>query len=266
MAFRNRRILRIAVVLVVVLSGHMIHGRAKACGADFRVETRVFSGKDDKDESRNTTLFRGDVVYDFVGPPSVITLLDTARGKFTIIDETRRVKTELTTDQVLEISSRQRRLADKENDPLLTFCTRPKFKISEQKSIDQWTFSSPVMTYEVTSQSPSPIAIAGQYRQFADWYARLNSVVHRGGLPPMARLVVNQHLAGKDRIPKEVRLKLAAHPRFGNRELTIRSEHTFRTGLASSDLNRIEKADRHLATYRAISIMEYLAPPKTARR
>src|SRR5262245_57411234 len=69
---------------------------------DFRVESKVYSVKDEKHQeliSESETLSQRGVVYDFLSNPSTIAVYD-PHGRFILLDAQRRVRTELSKDEV----------------------------------------------------------------------------------------------------------------------------------------------------------------------
>ncbi len=68
-----------AICCSVLLTLRTLHpGAAEA--DDFRIETKVFTGKETEPSSETLTLFRGGQVFDFLTKPNEITLFDKPRG------------------------------------------------------------------------------------------------------------------------------------------------------------------------------------------
>ena len=79
---------------------------SKAWGEDFRIETDVFFNSADEPSISTLTLFRGTTVYDFMGDKNEeITIFDINRGRFILLDCQRKIKTAVTTDQLLRFSA-----------------------------------------------------------------------------------------------------------------------------------------------------------------
>lgn len=236
----------------------LIVGSPLANGADFKVATKVFVGEEAEEPvSENTTRFRGGLVYDFASDGGAISIFNTETGRFILLDKTRRIKTELSTRELLAYAQWVRNKSKEADDKLLRFCCSPNFKVEPAEGPHTWKFGSDVLTYRVTYDDSVDEEIAGQYRNFCDWFARLNSLTHPGSIPPFARMEVNAHLEQHRAVPAQVYLNVAPHPRFGKRELFVRSEHDFRPGLTNSDVTEIEKAERYLVTFKATSLETY---------
>ena len=69
-------------------------------GEEFRVESKVFAGKNETPVSESLTLFADGRVYDFLSSPREITVFDFPRGRIVLIDAARKLRTELTTEQL----------------------------------------------------------------------------------------------------------------------------------------------------------------------
>jgi hypothetical protein len=68
---------------------------------DFRVESDVFVGKQKEPVATYLTLFAGKTIYDFVlTDPQQVTVFDTVRGRFILLDVHRGVKTELKLQEI----------------------------------------------------------------------------------------------------------------------------------------------------------------------
>jgi hypothetical protein len=250
---------------VLIIAGGLLNTATESSAAEgFLVQSALYVDDARDPASRNTTMFRRDLVFDFLGDGDEITLLDQARGRVIMLDPARELKSEITTDQILQINEQLRQWAGRRDDPLLKFAVDPKFDVA-QGANDKLVLSASVLTYEVATGAESE-PIVSQYRRFSDWYARLNSTLNPGALPPFARLVVNSHLASRNKIPRQVTLTISAQPRFGNRDIRLRTTHHFRHGLTGSDLERIEKAQRYLVTLRNVPLNEYRRSFQTAKR
>jgi len=55
-------------------------------------------------------------------------MFDKARGRFTIMDLQRKVRTEVATDEVLKFTQQLRNWAGQHEDPLLKFCSAPRLE------------------------------------------------------------------------------------------------------------------------------------------
>jgi NAD-dependent SIR2 family protein deacetylase len=86
--------MRIALALCIVVV--TLAGMAAPLAADdFRIETKVYAGKDKV--SHNTTLFEAGYVYDYLSDPERVAVFDQHHGRFIVLDPVRKVKSEVKT-------------------------------------------------------------------------------------------------------------------------------------------------------------------------
>src|SRR5580704_1943010 len=90
-----------------------------AAADDFRIETKVFVGKETEPASEDLALFRGEQVYDFLSKPREVTVFDKPRSRVILLDPARRVKTEVTMERLMAFSDELRTWCGKQSDPLL---------------------------------------------------------------------------------------------------------------------------------------------------
>jgi hypothetical protein len=222
---------------------------------DFRIETKIYVGDEEEPVSTATTLFQRGVVYDFLSEPKQTAVFSKPRpgkpGRFILLDPERRVRTELSTDQVKDAMNKLRNWASQQRDPFLKFAANPQFNESFDRETGQLLLASHEESYTIkTEPADSPEGLA-QYREFLDWYARLNTLLSAGP-PPEPRLAVNAALAQYQILPVSVELA-----RLGEKE-KLRAEHEFTWLLSKKDLGRIDDAAAALAAYRPVDNEEFL--------
>lgn len=227
-----------------------------AVAADFRVQTKVYSGDASQLIGTNSTIFRGGVVYDYMDGSNEVTIFDPAQRRIVLVDVQRGVQAQMSTDEIVQLTSWVKQQASGSNNAFLKFCAQPKFNVSHDAAKQLWKFDSKVLSYQVVTMSPGD-AIADQYREFGDWYARFNSIVRPHIQPPFPRLVVNERLARTKSIPKSVRLWISPQPRTGNQEMVIRSVHDVSAEVTPSDLKRVEQTQQQLSSFRRVSIKDF---------
>ena len=234
---------------------------APAAAEDFRMENKVFSGKDEEPSVQSTTIFYKGVIYDFLKKPAEIIVFDQEHGRFVLLDTERRMKTELTTKEVEAFAERLRERAARQaarfDNPFVAFQADPKFEKEFDESARELTFRSPWMTYRVVTADAQSTEIVRQYRQFADWQARLNSVINHRATPPFARLVVNAELEQRGEIPREVHLTLTPPGGFRRKQITAHSEHQLIRTVVESDRTRVTQTGEFMAIFQPVSFEEY---------
>jgi hypothetical protein len=249
---------------------------AAATGQEFRIDTELFVGNQKEPAAETLTLFTGGIIYDFLlTKPEEVTMFDPHRGRFTLLDPVRRLKCGISTQQVLDYSLALDAHAAEGKNPLFAFAASPKFSTTadayEQngQKLLRLTLVGKPLEYSVVARKPERPEAVRAFRNFADWFARLNAM-GPGNLPAGARLEVNKAIAERDLIPLEITRTIpAAHVLAAKSE--VRSRHLVTWSLSGEDRKRIERAGTHLAEFRSVTFDEYRsttsAPqPQQARR
>lgn len=243
----NRCVWCLAFALVALVS-------SAAWAEDFRIETEVFVGEEEKPISRSTTLFQGGVVYDFLDEPEHIAVFrkpNGGPGRFILLDVNRRVRTELSTDQLAGAMNKLKNWAARQRNPFLKFAANPQFEETFDRETGQLILASHEESYTIKTETATAPESMAEYREFLDWYARLNTLIHAGP-PPEPRLQVNAALARYQVVPVTVELA-----RAGEKE-KLRAEHQFVWLLNKKDLGKIEDARAAIVAYRPVENEQYL--------
>jgi hypothetical protein len=241
-----------------VLFALVLCGAAVAWAEDFRIETKVFNGKEKSPASHNTTLFHAGSVYDYLSDPDRVAVFDPQHGRFILLDPKRKVKTEVKTADVLAFSEKFHEFSSKSANAFMRFAADPEFdtRFSENGEL---AMTSPHLTYRVATEPAGTLEAAQQYREFSDWYARFNAMAHVGSTPPFPRMAVDAEMAKRAVVPTEVQLTIPAQTSLGVRAATMRSEHHVSWRLLQRDLNRIAETANQLVTFRQVDFDEYQA-------
>ncbi|HEY2411261.1 MAG TPA: hypothetical protein VGI40_03415 [Pirellulaceae bacterium] len=236
---------------------------AAADDLEFRVDTEVFKNDEKKPILEQLTIFAADgTVYDFqLTAPSETTVFDSRHGRFTLLDETKKIKAVVATQQVMDVAFGLENYAAQQKNTLVAFCAAPQFETeteeitrSGQAMVELRMVGKPLSYTVVGLKAPIPDA-AKNYRYFTDWCARLNSL--RGnGLPPSARLAVNKELVEAGLLPFEIVRTIPPSTPLG-KKLDHKSEHRFNWTLSGEDRKRIERAGDMIATFQTVSFDEY---------
>jgi len=234
-------------------------------GLEFRVDTELFKNEEKSPILQQLTIFTAEgAVYDFcLTAPTETTVFDPRHGRFTLLDESRKKKALITTQELLDYSLALEAHAAKQKDQLFAFCAAAKFETTE-KEVDlngqthtELRLAAKSLTYTALGLKPPQPEAAKVYRHFADWCARLNSS-RAGNLPANARLLLNNAFAERDLLPFEITRTTAAATPFG-KKLDLRSEHRFNWALSGEDRKKIGNAGDMIATYELVSYDEYRA-------
>ncbi len=235
-----------------------------AAADDFRVETKVFGAKDKAPRSQNLTLFHAGYVYDYLPEPERVAVFDRAHGRFILLDPVRKLKVEIKTDDVLVFSKRFHAWAAKNQNAFMQFAADPQFEVKFTEDGDL-TLASPYLTYTLETVPARSEERADQYREFCDWYARFNAMIHVGSTPPFPRLAVNRELATRTLVPTSVSLTIPAQPTLGVRAVSLRTEHHVSWRLLQRDLDKISETANHLAVFETVTLAEFQGDDLTKR-
>lgn len=229
---------------------------ASANAKDFRIETRIYVGDEKQPASEMTTLFVDRVVYDFIADPEQIAVFYRPSGgkpgQFILLDPPRRIKTKLSTDRLAGVMDKVRTWAGKHSDPFLKFAANPDFKESFESGSGELVLANYLETYTVNTQKAEYPEALTQYREFLDWYARLNTLLSAGP-PPEPRLRLNEALVRHKVIPLKVELARAEEKE------PIRAEHQFIWRISKDDHGRIDDVGTSITSYREVSNEEFLS-------
>jgi hypothetical protein len=256
-ANRPRHAALCAVTLLIVFASTAILS-AVSRAEDFRIETKIFVGKADEDAkpvSETTTLFLDGTVYDFLADPSQVAIFRKPGGgkvgRFILLDNEHRIRTELDTEQLTGAMEKLRSWAGQQSDPLLQFAADPNFKETFTEDGGKLVLASHLENYTVaTTPANNPQALV-EYREFLDWYAQLNTLLGAGP-PPEPRLRLNEALARHQVLPLKVELK-----RTGEKE-PLRAEHKFTWRLSHEDSAKIDNVRASLASFREVPNQQFL--------
>ena len=254
---RRRQFVLRAVCLVVACIVYCVYFNASCSADDFRVINRVYVGNDKEPTAKSTTIFHERSVYDFLESPGEITIFDPDRDRFILLNTEKKLKTELTTDEVDQFAQRLRQWATRHTNPFLKFMGSPQFEETFDDASRELEFDSPLVTYWLKAEGVEESEISEQYKEFSDWQAKLNTLINPGANPPFARILVNAALAKRNEVPAEVRLTLRPKGRLQLRPISLRSEHHFVRRLVESDRSRVRQAAEYMSIYNSVTFDKY---------
>jgi hypothetical protein len=250
---------RYAAICATLLFGLATNQAAR--GEDFRIETRVYEGTKAEPLNSTTTLFLAGIVYDFPATPLgpwEITVFDPARGRFTLLDTKRKMRTDLQMTSIEEVVEAQRERASRGDSPFLKFLAHPEFEETYDEQTGELELESAFMTYTLTTETADSAEAMRQYSDFADGFTKLSPVLEAAAPPPFARLVVNQALRERGRIPDRVAMSARPDGTVGSKqEFLLRSEHDIKWKLQAADIARIEEVKNNIALFELVSFEEF---------
>jgi hypothetical protein len=242
----------LATALFLFSSTALVPAAARA--ADFRVDNSVFVEGQSQPQSQGVTLFHEGLVYDFLSEPAEVIIFDKAHRRFILLDLSRHVRSEISTADVQTFVNRaQQRLSGHPN-PHIKWLADPSFEESFDRDNSELTLKSPSITYQVRLQT-TDAAVAAQYHEFSDWYAKLNHTLNPKSRPPFPRMMLDEAIDRHQGVAKEVHLTAA----LGAKDLPLKitSRHQLAVELDADDMNRVAKVRDYLRSFPSVSLSEY---------
>jgi hypothetical protein len=243
-------------LLIAVVSCSPLGYANPASAADFRVNNQVFPGGQKEPSSQSITIFHDGVVYDSMKSPAEMVIFEKAAGRFVLMNPANQTRTELTATDITAFVNQLQPLAAKNPDPVVKFLADPKFQERFDDSTGELTLTSQLVSYRLVLSMGENAAAADQYREFSDWYARLNTLLTPGSRPPFGRLAVNEAVAKRKAIASQVILAVASGKASG-RPTTIRTTHQVVRQLTQADLDYVAKIRKSMADYKLVSFEKY---------
>ena len=255
-----------SIVIVCLLMVWNIVGTVALCLAgEFRVDTLVYDDLQKLPIANNTTYFTDDAICDvsqYQGKSTAL-VIDRKTNTATICREQQQQACTVSLDEVLRTVAGITTRINDQQPHVVRFAANPIFESQWNTNADhntnadthELTMRSKPLTYVVRSQETSSFAAATEqaaadYREFADWSARI-SATGRGGLPPMARIQVNDALARKNQLPVNVKV---ARLTKSNQTATFHSKHVYQWQLNSKDRRAIAEWKSAAANWKAVDL------------
>jgi hypothetical protein len=256
-----------------------------ASQASFAEELRIFTavydlsaqkkpGEKPPVVARAITLFHAGKVYDYVDLANEVVILEPSARRFRILNPSRGLVATAAFDEIkthLKVAREEtRRQAASLNgtDPesariaaLLTFQLDPRFEETFDEKSGVLELKSGPLTYTAKTADPGRPGVAEEYLDYADWACQLNYLLHPSPVLPEPRLVLNQALRERGRIPQNVELNCPALPS------RLRAEHSVNFDLNAQDQNLIFQWESQLKaeTTRVVPLREYQKTILTAK-
>lgn len=258
---------RIAAVLAVGLV-HFV-GISSATAQEFRVYTAVSDltrPAGPQVVARSLTLFHAGSVYDHMEDAGELVIFEPIHDRFVIIrdytaaavsfDEVRQLLNLASAEAgkyANELGARGDRDSMRVRSQLL-FQLAPEFETKSDAVAKRLSLMGSEFRYEVRTEAAPNDTITRQYLAYADWAARLNTVLHSHSLFPAPRLALNESLRQQNCLPVSVNLQ-ARNPK----ELNLRADHEYRWQLQSIDKDMIHQWEqlRRSGKLQWVSFHEY---------
>jgi hypothetical protein len=189
--------------------------------------------------------------------PSEVTIFDKSTGHFILLNMATQEQTVLSTAEVNAFTEKLKQLANKQKDPLNKFFADPSFEELFDADKGELSLISHWVTYRIVTEIPKNQAVVAQYREFSDWYTRLNAILNPGSRPPTARLQVNDALARHQVVAREVNLTMTLVKNNVPQKTVLRSEHDLMPTITPSDLEQIQHAREARGKFKMVPYEKY---------
>ena len=221
-----------------------------------RIETSVFVDDEAEPVSETVTLFDSTTVYHFVEHPQQETVYRapgaSREGQFIILDVQNKKRTDISTKRIAGLMEKLTLWAGEQEDVMLKFSAQPMFEESYDEEKGILELENPAWTYTVATVPAEDDQALAKYREFADWYCRLNAMLHSTP-PPGARLELNKVLAERSIVPVEIRRKIQSQ------DEKLRATHLFTWRLSREDRQRIDKTQKRLTNFEKVDNADFIA-------
>ena len=249
------RLVRLTFALLVTASLLATQQQVLSAAEQLRIETEVFLGDEPEPVSHTVTLFDSGAVYDFVDQPAQIAVFrsptSSRPGQFVLLDLDTKERTEVATDRIEALMKKLTRWAQEQDDPLIKFSAKPDFEETFDSESGILTLTGSLWRYQVASVPAENAKSLNRYREFTDWYTRLNTMMH-GTPPPGPRLKLNAALEKHGVVPVEIRRTVDSD------STSLRATHLFTWRLSKEDRARLEQARRYLTSFEKVDNKDFL--------
>lgn len=230
---------------------------AQETETSFRVDTDIYEEGKKEPIKQTLTLFSQGVYYDFAIESSQdITIIDPKHGKIVLLSPQRQLKTTFKTDKLLaQVNLARHEMAV--NEELARLLAAEKL-VRFDANRGSLRVGDEALSYEATMQSAKDASMVTQYREFADWSARLNCVLPPK-YPPFLRLELNKQIAERTMLPS----RIDRVSRHNNRTIAYRSQLIVNGRLSKEDERNLDRVGQLLVSSKEVSDSEFMGarPP-----
>ncbi|MEM8733035.1 MAG: hypothetical protein AAGG44_02360 [Planctomycetota bacterium] len=219
----------------------------------FRIETDIFTEKQEQPVVQTKTLFLDGVAYDESRDPGQdITMVDPSGDRVIRFNEALQIKT------IVKISKLQEMLrlaTQKARTGTLAIFLAGAAQIQDDSN--RVTVGAAPLIYSATyapaSKTESAAEFARWYQRFADASKLLDSFSHEASTPPFARVALNEVIAEKESVPQKIVVSMQRGKQ--ERKLTCTVNATWL--LSKDDRVRIRQIKDMLANFTDVEPGEY---------
>lgn len=241
-------------VVVSLLIGMMRSPGLAAESVELKVITTIQTAGAASPESVHWAVFQDGVAYDLSQTdPRFATILDWPRDEIVLLDRTERHQCVLAMESLLGVAASVRSevtdATDRNRLGLLASI--------EEQADGQLAIEYPGVRYLVRPERPDPERVAADFGRYVDWMCRV-SLVRPSGLPPFARITLNDHLAASGRIAQTTRVTLS---RPGEPPRALVSETRWTTELDEPTIQQVQQIQAMRVTFPVVLLNQFADPP-----
>ncbi len=228
----------------------------------FRVDNVVSYTKNEREfEFRSSTVFCGDLAFDFVGENGEIVVYSFKSQKYALVDPIRRIRAELDAAEIERFLERVKPIL-RDKDGFAAFMVEPSFEVSEKEN--ELFFQSKWIDYHIDTSAFEDEQIADAYFKFVDALGKLNVYMNPGAVTPLARVETNATLAKASRFPAKVVADIYPKGKtIFTRAVQIRNESSIARRLSQRDRNRVHRAIHFIAQFPLVPFQTYFEKTTT---
>ena len=227
-------------------------------GSQFRIDNTVsFIRNERETKYESSTVFYGDLVFDFIGDNGEIVVYSLRSQKFVLIDPIRRMRTAIEEQELERFAARIKEIIKEEKkDSFSLFLIDPSFEISCKEN--EYFFQSRWIDYRVTTQLFDNEKIADAYFRFVEAMAKLNVYMNPGVLTPLARIEANKTFMESALFPEKIVMEI--YPKGKNifaKTFVVENTAALARRISERDRNRINRAVHFYEQFPFVSFSEY---------
>ena len=230
---------------------------SNASDVEFRVDNTVrFIRNERETKYSSSTVFYGDLAFDFVGDNGEIVVYSFRAQKFVLIDPIRRMRSVIDESELDRFIERIKAILRDKKDGFTVFMTAPSFTISQKE--DEYFFQSRWIDYRATTKPFDDEKIADVYFRFVEAIGKLNVYMNPGVLTPLARVEANRKFMDESRFPEKIVTEI--YPRGKTifaKTLQVENTSTIARRLSERDRNRVNRAVHLFEQFQFVSFKTY---------
>ena len=224
----------------------------------FRIDNSVsFIHNERETKYQSSTVFYGDLVFDFIGDNGEIVVYSLRAQKFVLIDPIRRMRTAIDEQELERFTSRIKEIIKEEKkDGFSLFLIDPSFEISCKEN--EYFFQSRWIDYRATTQILDNEKIADAYFRFVEAMGKLNVYMNPGVLTPLARIEANKTFMESALFPEKIVMEI--YPKGKNifaKTFVVENTAALARRISECDRNRITRAVHFYEQFPFVSFSEY---------